>query len=197
MKSGLVNAYYYRGGSYLNLGLYSKAAADFSKIAELEPANYTALGKLGMCLYIVSDSKEGYANAEKIFKKALKLNPSGKYLPLWIYLSARKQGKSDKAVLTKALSKMPEKEWMANIYSLYLNKISPSQCLLAAGKHPENKREGMKCEALFYIAEFFLNNGDPKRAAEYFRKCAKTKAENYLEHMMAKVELEKLKKQKN
>lgn len=193
----LVNAYYYRGGSYLNLGFYGKATEDFSKIAELEPENHAALGKLAMSLYIVSKTKEDYANAEMIFKKALALNPDGKFLPLWVYLCERKQGKINKTVLETALSKMPAKEWMANIYKLYLNKISAAECLRAILKYPESKREGMKCEAFFYIAELAMNNGDAKRAAEYFERCAKTKADNYLEHMMAKIELDKLKKQKN
>jgi tetratricopeptide (TPR) repeat protein len=189
-----VNAYYYRGGSYLNLGNYDKAASDFSKIAELEPDNHAALGKLGMCLYIVSKTKNDYAKAEEIFKKALKLNPKGKYLPLWIYLSESKQGKANKAVLEKALSGMPENEWMANIYKLYLNKTTPAECFQAIRKFPRNKWEGMKCEALFYIAELALTQGNAKKAAEYFRKCAMTKAESYLEHIIAKIELEKLKK---
>jgi lipoprotein NlpI len=75
---------------------------------------------------------------------------------------------------------------------MYLGEVTPEQCLAAASDKDPKRDKEMKCEAYFYVGQFYLIRGDKERASESFRRCIATGLTSYREYIYAQGELKRL-----
>ena len=75
---------------------------------------------------------------------------------------------------------------------LYLGKITPQACLNRANNANSRIEREQKCEAYYYVGEYYLFQKDETRAKEFFRKCLNTGENRFTEYVLAKFELNRL-----
>lgn len=182
-------AYYNRGNVYRILKEYSKAMDDYNKAIELYPGCAMAYKNRATIHWINGSFK----NVINDYEEAIKIQPDNKYLQILCYIAKDRVGENEKESLIKFYESHKDGKWPEPVIEMLLGNITPEKCIeSASSNNPKTDRE-QKCEAYFYIGEFYLINNDKAKAKGFFEKCINTGVKNLFEFGLAKVELEKLK----
>lgn len=154
-----------RGDSYLKLGKFTEAIADFDKFlatnAKFEPEHW----RRGIAYYYAGKHKEGV----KQFETHKTVNPQDVENAVWHYLcNVKVVGKEKAAKELIDVTKDPRVP-MAEIQKLYAGKLKPEDVTAAAEK-TDAKTEAGK-EARFYghlyVALWYEAEGDGKKVIEH------------------------------
>lgn len=154
-----------RGDSYLKLGKFTEAIADFDKFlasnAKFEPEHW----RRGIAYYYAGKHKEGV----KQFETHKTVNPQDVENAVWHYLcNAKVIGKEKAAKELIDVTKDPRVP-MAEIQKLYARKLKPEDVMAAANKVDEKSDAGK--EARFYgnlyVALWYEAEGDNKKVIEH------------------------------
>jgi tetratricopeptide (TPR) repeat protein len=215
-------AYFGRSACYLRLKQYNKAIADCKKILTINPNYFVAYHELGNIYLLSGDIKQGlrcfeiaaknvptnalfqcgcgYANlfagnyrkSADGFKKAYDLNPYHQYFGVLYGLAEQRAGGNSQAFLEKCMKINNFRSWPRPLYELFAGKITPAQCLGKVETADKHSAKEQKCEAYFYIGEYYLIKKDKAKASEYFKKCISTGVDWYHEYHLSKTELKRL-----
>lgn len=181
-------AYAGRGAVWLAVEDLDRAFADYSKAVELDPDNKSYKGHLGALLFIEGE----HSQAEQLFLSAIKdhtARPIQTYVHLWLHLCLLKQDRRYESRLPTYVYQIDRNIWPSPVMHLFLEKISPENCLKKAGHSNPKIDNEQKCEAHFYIGEYYLNRGDISQARKHFEFCLETGVKEFVEYAGAKAEL--------
>lgn len=182
--------YYRRAKAYRDTGRYNKAIADYSKALGLKPDFYSVYYMRAL----VYRFSEQYGKAMADYNKKIETDPENPYLYLFRYIASEHGNRNEGNVLQTFADNFTSAQWISAVVDLYLGKITPRACLKQANHtNPQTDRE-QKCEAYYYIGEYYLFMNNKTRAEEFFNKCLNTGINQFLEYDMARFELDKLNK---
>jgi lipoprotein NlpI len=106
---------------------------------------------------------------------------------LFRYLARTRGGEEAKAELEANAGRLKTKEWPYAVTELYLSKRSPAATLDAASK-PDDR-----CEAAFYIGQWYVLNGDAPHAVTVLKTVVDTCSKSFIEYRAAVAELKRAK----
>lgn len=169
-----------RGHRYIPLRDFAKARADLKKAAGLTPKNMAVWYHLGLSHYFLDE----FADASAAFQKAVETAPSTDEkinATNWYYAALRRAGKTGEAA--KALGAVPpEMTNQAAHTRFYLNLVRYFQGAMAEAQAlpgepaADNKDDEVELpfDTVGYgIGNWYIYNGHPEKAQEYFRRVVK------------------------
>lgn len=180
--------YYYRAGEYIHMGQYKKAVADYGKALELKQNFYSVYSMRALAYRCMGQ----YGKAIADYNKKIKSDPDNPYLYLFRYIASKHGNYDDGNVLQDFAYRFNDQQWISAVADLYLGKITPQACLNRANHANSKIDREQKCEAYYYVGEYYLFKNDEPRAKEFFRKCLNTGENRFTEYALAKLELNRL-----
>ena len=174
-------------------GQFEKSIADHTNAIALGAAsNGLAFRARGLAKLYAGRPQDALAD----FTRAIELGDkeSRLYSEMWLVaISGRLQKPVPPALVARATAEA-EGEWPRAGLAMLTGKLSPDDVLKSLEKKPGDERLLALAEAHFYIGQYYLMNGDRKKAQESFEKTRSLGAINFIEHSSAEFELERLKK---
>jgi lipoprotein NlpI len=174
-------AYYNRAGTYQNKGEYDRAVADYDQAIRLDPKNSSYFRARAVVKYGSGDFKGASAD----LLRAIELRDDA-YSMLFRYLARTRDGEEAKAELEANAGRLKTKEWPYAVTELYLGKRLPAATLDAASKPDE------RCEAAFYIGQWYVLTGNAANAEAVLKTVADTCPNTFIEYRAAAAELKRL-----
>jgi lipoprotein NlpI len=161
-------AFLNRGNSYRLMGDYDLAIADYSEALRLNPKTSDSYANRGFTYFLKADFAVAAADLERLIQ--LKEGP---YPMLWRYLARGRAGnvRGAEELATNA-ARLKTKEWPYPVIEFYLGKRLAAEMLTAAAKPEE------RCEAQFYLGEWYLLHKNHVKAAGALRTAADTCPKN-------------------
>ncbi len=169
-----------RGHRYLPLRDFTKARADLTSAVELNPRNMTAYYHLGLAHYFLkefSDAADSFAHAVATAPNTdERINSTN-----WLYAALRRAGKTAEAA--KALeaippdmtNQAPHTRHYLNLVRFFQGKMTEAEALPAEPPASNTDQEvELPFDTVAYgIGNWYLYNGHPEKAQEYFRRVMK------------------------
>jgi tetratricopeptide (TPR) repeat protein len=159
-------------------GLYKKAFADYDSLIQSHPKEAPMIAMRARAYYLRGD----FRSAAKDFGAALDC-ATAKHpyrTAIWRYLAKRRAGIAGakdefaKYVSTHAdESKSPQWPWQ--LVQMFLGRLTPDECLKLATSKNKMLALRQKCEACFYIGQYYLLEGNTKAAQASFQQAIDTK----------------------
>lgn len=190
LDPNLISAYLDRAIGYARLEKYQEAYADLDTVLQIQPNNLRAYMTRGTLSFLVG--KYQYAAAD--FKRYLQLNPKDIYRMLWLYLSEKYQDRNAVSDVPRFSAKVNLDQWPGAILKLYLGEVEAGTVIEALAKGVPNMQIGHACEAYYYLAQYYLLQGNRQTALELFNKAVATHAKAFVEYEFALAYSIKLKK---
>src|SRR5262249_24603372 len=154
----------------------------YDKAIELQRDYLPSYAYRGLARFYAAD----FAGARGDFKRVVDEEPSS-YSVLLLYLSRGRAGSSEgRAELQNAAGKLSSQGWPYPIVELYLDRKSPEAVQNAASKPDE------RCEAQFYIGEWYLLRGMRPPAAKMLQGAVGGCPKHLVEYRGAAEELKRL-----
>ena len=128
----------------------------------------------------------------KDYKALLQANPSDIYRVIWYYLALERAGANAMVELVNYTDKIDANRWPGPVVKLFLGQVGPRDVMASLEGLSGDKLREQQCEALFYLGQYFIIEGDPETATTLFRQSLDTGITNFIEYTGAKAELERL-----
>ncbi len=154
-----------RGDSYLKLGKFTEAIADFDVYLKANPKFEPDHWRRGIAYYYAGKHKEGV----KQFETHKTVNPQDVENAVWHYLcNAKVIGKEKAAKELIDVTRDPRVP-MAEIQKLYAGKLKPDDVMAAANKVDEKTDAGKESRFYghLYVALWYEAEGDEKKVVEH------------------------------
>ena len=169
-----------RGHRYLPLREFAKAKADLTRAAELTPKNMAVWYHLGLSHYFVGEFNE----AGDAFAHAVATAPSTDETinaTNWLYASLRRAGKTAEAakaleaVPASMTNQSPHTRFYLNLVRFFQGRMTEAEALPAEPPADNTDQEvELPFDTVGYgIGNWYLYNGNPAKAKEYFRRVMK------------------------
>jgi len=176
-----------RGNLYFNQGEFAKAELDFSKALALGANPFETFYRRGHARYYQGRTAEA---AEDFAKAAAATDSSRRvYADLWRIWSLQRLGQVVPPDLDRQARAEPQGEWPRPALAMLVGALSPEQMLAEVEKKTGDERELNMTEALFYLGQQRLNQGQPTLARTAFEQVRQKGITMYIEHVAAGFEL--------
>jgi lipoprotein NlpI len=183
------SAYVGRAIAYKENGDSERAMQDVVKALELAPDDPTVYYERAQLRFKSGD----FAGAASDFATAADDPKSDAYVAIWAYLAAMRSGAPDAAKdLAARADRLEAKDWPGQIIELYLGRREPAAVKPPSGGHIPWMTDGYRCEADFYLGEYYLLKGDAAAARPLFEAAANSKIAEFIEPGNARDELARL-----
>jgi tetratricopeptide (TPR) repeat protein len=169
-----------RGHRYLPLRQFEKARADLKLAVQLNPKNMAAYYHLGLAHYFLNEFNE----ASDAFAHAVETAPNTDERinsTNWLYAALRRAGKSAEAA--KALeavppsmtNESPHTKFYLNLVRFFQGKMTEADALPPEPPADNTDQEvELPFDTVAYgIGNWYLYNGNPAKAKEYFQRVMK------------------------
>ena len=171
-----------RGTTLLFLGDIAAAAGDLERAAELNPQDRNSLTMLGLAHYVQGD----FETAAALFERDAVARYAYRFMPLWRYLSAARQGVDLGCVLADERAELPAGEWPADLLDLFLGASSEVAVLARIDTMPATLRPTRLAEAHLFMAERARLARDTKKARRHLDAALGARAERSIEQALAR-----------
>src|SRR5271166_5902962 len=142
-----------RGLTYNNKGEHNRAIADYTESIRLRPESGVAFRRRGYTHFFRGDFST--AAADLLRANELVNDP---YAMVWRFLARGRMGEDGEAELSANAARLKSKDWPYPVIDLWLKRRTPDEVRVAAST-PEKK-----CEAAYYLAEWYLLRGNGTKA---------------------------------
>jgi lipoprotein NlpI len=178
-----------RGVEWMVKGDYSRAISDFDAALGFDPKVGDIHFSRGRARFYAAD----YPRAIEDFERAYKTQPSD-YSALWLYLARKRGGVAGaEDLLEKDTRATRDGGWPAHVIALYVGQTDAETVLKAASPDPDPRRQAeRRCEANFYVAQWFLLRNASERALALLQEAQRECPKNFLEYEGAVAELRRL-----
>ncbi|MBI5899334.1 MAG: hypothetical protein HZB40_08935 [Rhodocyclales bacterium] len=176
-----------RGNLHFSLGEFAKADSDFSKALALggEPDIYYRRGHARFYQGRIAEAAEDFAKAAgSAADSSARL-----YAELWQIWSLQRLARAIPPELAKRAQAEPHGEWPRPALAMLVGALSPEQMLAEVEKKLGDERELNMTEALFYLGQQRLLQGQPALARTAFEQVRQKGITMYIEHVAAGFEL--------
>jgi tetratricopeptide (TPR) repeat protein len=169
-----------RGHRYLPLREFAKARADLDHAASINPKNMATYYHLGLAHYFLNE----FAEASDAFAHAVATAPNTDERinsTNWLYAALRRAGKTaeaEKALLAvppEMTNEAPHTKFYLNLVRFFQGKMTEAEALPAEPPASNTDQEvELPFDTVAYgIGNWYLYNGNPAKAQEYFRRVQK------------------------
>jgi len=169
-----------RGHRYLPLRDFAKARADLTRAAALNPKNMAAYYHLGLAHYFLNE----FSAAADAFLHAVETAPNNDERinsTNWLYAALRRAGKSAEAakaleaVPPEMTNESPHTKFYLNLVRFFQGKMTEAEALPPEPPASNTDQEvELPFDTVAYgIGNWYLYNGNPQKAREYFRRVMK------------------------
>ncbi len=169
-----------RGHRYLPLREFAKARADLDRAVALNPKNMAAYYHLGLAHYFQNE----FAEAADAFAHAVATAPNTDERinsTNWLYAALRRAGKpaeAERALLAvppEMTNESPHTKFYLNLVRFFQGKMTEAEALPAEPPASNTDQEvELPFDTVGYgIGNWYLYNGNPEKAKEYFRRVRK------------------------
>ena len=199
LDSGNADIYYNRGHARLNRGEPDRAVADFDEAIKLGSKNVIAVTKDEEITRLAAErinadyyGARGHAEfllsrfdaAAADYGRFVRIFPDNPYTVLWLYLARARSGQqSGAAELQSNAAALKPTDWPFPVVELFLGRRTAEATLAAASKPEE------RCEANYYVGEWYLLRGDGPAALAAHKGAADTCSKESDEYLLARGEL--------
>ena len=181
LHPGLVTVYLDRAVAHARLEQYDAAFADFSRALKRDPGNASAYNARGALNFLLGH----YQDATNDFKRYLKLRPDDSYRLLWLYMSEKNLQPDKSTDLANYTDGVSLDIWPGAMVRLFLGQVPVENVVKALSDNMGKWTNGTRCEAYFYLGQYYLLRGERNNALQFFRKAVATKATGYMEYEFA------------
>jgi tetratricopeptide (TPR) repeat protein len=169
-----------RGHRYLPLREFTKARADLNRAVTLNPKNMAAYYHLGLAHYFLNE----FADASDAFAHAVATAPNTDERinsTNWLYAALRRAGKTAeaesalRAVPPEMTNESAHTKFYLNLVRFFQGKMTEAEALPPEPPASNTDQEvELPFDTVAYgIGNWYLYNGNPAKAKEYFRRVAK------------------------
>jgi tetratricopeptide (TPR) repeat protein len=169
-----------RGHRYLPSREFSKARADLTRAAALNPKNMAAYYHLGLAHYFLKE----FSEAADAFAHAVQTAPNTDERinsTNWLYASLRRAGKPAEAakaleaVPPEMTNESPHTKFYLNLVRFFQGTMTEAEALPAEPPASNTDQEvELPFDTVAYgIGNWYLYNGNPAKAKEYFQRVMK------------------------
>jgi tetratricopeptide (TPR) repeat protein len=169
-----------RGHRYLPLREFTKARADLNRAVALNPRNMAAYYHLGLAHYFLNE----FVEASDAFAHAVATAPNTDERinsTNWLYAALRRAGKTAEAeralqaVPAEMTNESPHTKFYLNLVRFFQGKMSEAEALPPEPTASNTDQEvELPFDTVAYgIGNWYLYNGNPAKAREYFRRVMK------------------------
>ena len=169
-----------RGHRYLPLREFTKARADLNRAVALNPRNMAAYYHLGLAHYFLNE----FVEASDAFAHAVATAPNTDERinsTNWLYAALRRAGKTAEAeralqaVPAEMTNESPHTKFYLNLVRFFQGKMSEAEALPPEPTASNTDQEvELPFDTVAYgIGNWYLYNGNPAKAQEYFRRVMK------------------------
>lgn len=215
------DAYYGRGNAWSGKGDSDRAIADFDIALGLNPKDKFTLGSRAFELTIKGDYARSIADHDAVLQldaksaisfngrgrarlytgdfpraiadlqEAMKLEPSS-YTALWLYLARKRAGIEGDELLEQGTADIRGGGWPWPVVVLFLGRTDVDSVMAAATDRNAARQREQRCEASFYVAQWYLLRNDRDRALPLLKEAQSDCPREFLEHEGAVAELRRL-----
>jgi lipoprotein NlpI len=199
LNAGNADIHYNRGHVLLDKGNLDRAIADFDEAIRLGPNSIIAVTKDEAITRLATDRIKAeyfaargqakfllanFADAASDFARSIQLHPDDPYMALRLYLArARSEPQAGVVELQSNAAVLKQTDWPAPVVALFLGRKSAAETLATANK------PGERCEAQFYVGEWYLLHGAKAAAQPALQAAADTCPKTFDEYQLAQFEL--------
>ena len=171
-------AFLNRAVAYARLEKYDLAFADLEQVLKREPGNAAAINTRGKLNFLLGN----YEAAVEDFKRHLKLRPDDIYRMLWLYMSEKHADRASRTSLANYVEGVSLDLWPGAFVRLYIGEVPVENFVDSLNKSIGSWDKGSRCEAYFYLGQYYLLNGNKAQALKLFRDAVNTGAISYVEY---------------
>jgi lipoprotein NlpI len=169
-------------------GDYPRAIADFDKALQLNPKAQGVHFARGRTRFYMAD----FTRAANDLETAFDARPNV-YTALWLFLARSHGGAPDADDQLERDTRRIRAGWPAPLIALYMGRTDPSSVMAATASGDGTRRNEMRCEAAFYVAQSHLIKGERARAQTLLQGVLNDCPKNLLEYEGTMAELRRLK----
>ena len=181
-------AFYEQGMANLCIGANEKAEEDFSHALSLRQSDAAFAGR-GRAQWGIGNFEVAAAD----FANSAELAPRNPYYVLWLAISRLRMGTPNITEATRNIDDLNESGWPKPILDFYIGRTSADEVFRFANTGTADLVSGKRCEADFYIAEWWILVNDFRRAVPLLHEAQTDCPKNYIEKFAATVELKRVK----
>lgn len=187
VDSDYVEAYLVQGNAEICVGDNASAISDFTRAAGLRESEDVYWGR-GRARWAIGD----FANAAADFTIASALGPNHPYPLLWLAVARSRAGTFDRVQMAKNIDRLGLTSWPKPIMDLYTGAGNLDDVGRFAGTGDEKAVSAKKCEAHFYVAEWWLAQSNTNAAKALLEDARANCPHDYVEYPAAVAELKRL-----
>lgn len=176
-----------RGDAYLETGQNARAFEDYNEAVRLQPDDADAFQSKGRAEFYLGQWNDAVAD----FRKSLSLDPSNSYAFIWLHLANARAEKNDAANLEEQARRLQSEGWPAPVVDLILGKLKPGFVIAFASDPDSDKTLSQRCEAEFYVGEYFLTQRDTASALTHLQEAHRICSGVFAESLASKMELKR------
>ncbi len=205
--------YYNRGIAWRHKGDNDQAIADYTEAIRLNPNYASAFKNRGRANFFIAN----YVAAASDLTRGVQEKPDDAHAVIWLYLARARSGSQNAAAeLETNAAILKQSDWPYPVIELFLGRRAPetmqitSRALSVASNPDAPKKPSVpsnpdapktlsvpsnledRCEARFYVGEWYLLQGDRARAATALKAAADTCPKTFIEYTGAQAELKRL-----
>ena len=188
LQPNFVLAYNNRGVFYATKGEFGRAVEDYDKAVDLQPRFEPAYSNRGQAQFFLGR----FEDAARDFQQGLSLNPTDATTQAWLYLALERSGQDGKKGLAQQVPSLDLKRWPGPILAIFLGQSTPEQVMEGVKRVEGRERSEKECEAAFYFGQYYLLRGRLQEAERLFREALAFGFSSFIEHIGAKVELQRM-----
>jgi lipoprotein NlpI len=178
----------YRAAAEACTGDLQAALADYATLVARHPSpgTYMARGRLRW-------REHDFSGAADDFLQANGLAPNNAYDLLWLEMSRARAGTLDPAVAKAEVSRLDTEDWPLPLLQLYSGALAPQDVAAKASLGGEAKTAAQRCEADFYVAEWWRVRQDDATAKQLLQTAVEQCPRDFVEYYEALAEMRALK----
>ncbi len=178
---------------HVNLGRIAEARTALERGLAIDPEDQNLANTRARIDFL----EERWADATAQFRLAIAVEPTGEladYYECFFWLAQRRAGVRTPET---PLRDVRPAAWPAPILDMLKGRLTEAQLVEAIRKDATDARRQWLTEALYYVGELRLAEGDVETARRHFAAVVNLKITNYIEYGMARAELTRLRERVN
>jgi lipoprotein NlpI len=187
---GSTSALLCRGSAYYNASEFEKSIEDYSKAITLGSTGPRTLFQRGIARFYAGRLEE----ASEDFTRATETDDREGQVTydLWLAWTSLRLGKPLPEAVRARAAEQPRGDWPRPALAVFSGNVTPDEMLKLIERKGGDERKMALSEGYFYLAQYYLGQGDKAKARKYLQESRRQNVIIYTEHAAAAFELKRL-----